>query len=322
MTVPDFQTLLLPMLRLTNDSAIHTTGEVIDALGKEFLLTSDDREELLPSGTQRRFDNRVNWAAAHLRKSGLLESAGRGRFRITARGMSVLATGPTKIDMKMLAQYPEYLEFIRGGGTDGKPSADTSSSNPSAIDQTPEELIDVTFRQLESDLAQQLLDTVSSISPTFFEQLVVDLLLKMGYGGPLGAGRRIGKSGDGGIDGTIDQDPLGLDVVYVQAKRWQATVGRPVLQAFAGSLEGNKATKGLIITTSTFSPDALAYVGAIAKRIVLIDGPLLAKLMIRHGLGVKATEAYVLKQVDTDYFAPGEMPAGTIAQDSPGGESG
>jgi restriction system protein len=168
-------------------------------------------------------------------------------------------------------------------------------------------LIDFTFKQLEEGLAQQVLDTVSSVSPAFFEQLVVDLLLRMGYGGTAGAGRRIGKSGDGGVDGTIDQDPLGLDVVYVQAKRWHGSVGRPVLQAFAGSLEGNKATKGLIITTSTFSPDAIAYVGTISKRIVLVDGQLLARLMIRHGLGVKPTETYVLKQVDTDYFAPGEV---------------
>jgi restriction system protein len=305
MTVPDFQSLLLPMLQITQDHAVHTTGEVIESLSKGFALNAEDREELLPSGTQRRFDNRVNWAAAHLRKAGLLESAGRGKFRITDRGVSVLATNPPKIDMKLLGQYPEYLEFIRGGA---EPKASSTFTQPTGLDQTPEELIDVTFRQLEEGLAQQLLDTVSGVSPTFFEQLVVDLLLKMGYGGSSGAGRRIGKSGDGGIDGTIDQDPLGLDVVYIQAKRWQGSVGRPVLQAFAGSLEGHKATKGLIITTSSFSPDAIAYVGTISKRIVLIDGKLLARLMVRHGLGVKPTETYVMKQMDSDYFAPGEVP--------------
>jgi restriction system protein len=306
MAVPDFQTVMLPMLRITEDRAEHTTGEVIEQLANEFALSSEDRQELLPSGTQRRFDNRVNWAAAHLRKAGLLESAGRGRFRITDRGMAVLHASPPKVDMKLLAQFPEYLQFIRGGG-DSKSQA--SVVQATGLDQTPEELIDVTFRQLEEGLAQQLLDTVASLSPTFFEQLVVDLLLKMGYGGSSGAGRRIGRAGDGGIDGTIDQDPLGLDVVYIQAKRWQASVGRPVLQAFAGSLEGNKATKGLIITTSSFSPDAITYVGTIPKRIVLIDGHLLARLMIRHGLGVKSTETYVMKQVDSDYFAPGEIAA-------------
>jgi len=315
MAVPDFQSVMLPMLRITEDRAEHTTGEVIERLANEFALTAADREELLPSGTQRRFDNRVNWAAAHLRKAGLLESAGRGRFRMTERGLSVLNEHPTKIDMKLLGRFPGYLEFIRGGA-DSRSSA--AVLQPIGLDQTPEELIDVTFRQLEEGVAQQLLDTVSSISPAFFEQLVVDLLLKMGYGGSSGAGRRIGKSGDGGIDGTIDQDPLGLDVVYIQAKRWQGSVGRPVLQAFAGSLEGHKATKGLIITTSSFSPDAIAYVGTISKRIVLIDGRLLARLMVRHGLGVKPTETYVMKQVDTDYFAPGEItPTDDSAAEAP-----
>jgi restriction system protein len=229
MPVPDFQTLLLPLLRVTEDRAVHTTSEVISALAQEFALTPEDREELLPSGTQRRFDNRVNWAAAHLRKAALLESAGRGRFRMTDRGAGILAASPTRIDMKLLGQFPEYLDFIRGGG---EAKTAPAVAPPSNVDQTPEELIDVTFRQLEEGLAEQLLDTVSAISPTFFEQLVVDLLLKMGYGGSSGAGRRIGKSGDGGIDGTIDQDPLGLDVVYIQAKRWQGSVGRPVLQGF------------------------------------------------------------------------------------------
>lgn len=305
MSVPDFQALLLPLLSLNKDGAVHTTGEVIEALSNQFALSQDDRDELLPSGTQRRFDNRVNWAAAHLRKSGLLESAGRGRFRITPLGNSVLKQPPSKIDMKFLAQFPGYVEFLHGGG-DVTPSPLTTLSAPA--DQTPEELIDVTVRQLEEGLAQQLLDTVAGLTPTFFEQLVVDLLLKMGYGGAEASGKAIGKSGDGGIDGTIDQDPLGLDVVYIQAKRWQGSVGRPVLQAFAGSLEGHKATKGLIITTSTFSPEAVSYVGTISKRIVLVDGKLLARLMIKHGLGVKPTQSYVLKQMDTDYFAPGEPP--------------
>lgn len=313
MAVPDFQSLLLPMLRITEDRAEHTTAEVSERLAMEFALSAEDREELLPSGTQRRFDNRVNWAAAHLRKAGLLESAGRGRFRITDRGLGILNSNPSKIDMKLLGQFPEYVDFIRGGA-DSKTLP--AVAQPTGLDQTPEELIDVTFRQLEEGLAQQLLDTVSSVSPTFFEQLVVDLLLKMGYGGSSGAGRRIGKSGDGGIDGTIDQDPLGLAVVHIQAKRWQGSVGRPVLQAFAGSLEGHKATKGLIITTSSFSPDAIGYVGTISKRIVLIDGKMLARLMVRYGLGVKPTETYVMKQVDTDYFAPGEVPSPGDASES------
>ena len=307
MAVPDFQTMMLPFLEITGDAEVHTTSEVIDKIARRFELSQEDREELLPSGTQRRLNNRVNWVAAHFRKAGLVESMGSGKFRITPRGLSVLADPPAKLDMKFLSQYPGYIEFISGG----KPDSVSASSQPTPVDveQTPEELIDVTHRQLEEGLAQQLLDKVLSLSPTFFEQLVVDLLLKMGYGGAPEAGQRLGKSGDGGIDGTIFQDALGLDVVYIQAKRWQGPVGRPVLQAFTGSLEGNKANKGVIITTSTFSADAAAYVGTVSKRIVLIDGKQLAKLMIKHGLGVNPTQTYVIKQMDTDYFAPGEMNA-------------
>ncbi|MEW5992477.1 MAG: restriction endonuclease [Chloroflexota bacterium] len=315
MGVPDFQTVMLPFLQLTEDGGQHTTAEVIETLAQQFHLSVDEREELLPSGTQRRFDNRVNWAAAHLRRAGLLESLGRGRFRITQRGLSVLSSTPDRVDMKLLAQFPEY-KWIAGAGGDTKEPV--AAPVPSVADQTPEEVIEATARQLDEALSQQILDTLNAVTPTFFEQLVVDLLLAMRYGGSAGAGRRIGKSGDGGIDGTIDQDPLGLDVVYVQAKRWQSSVGRPVLQAFAGSLEGHKATKGLIITTSTFSPDAVAYVGTISKRIVLIDGRMLARLMIQHGLGVKPTATYVVKQLDSDYFAPGEVSNGTSMVESDG----
>jgi restriction system protein len=304
MAVPDFQTLMLPLLTLTGDKSDHTTASVIGSLAAEFALSVDEREELLPSGTQRRFDNRVYWAVAHLRRAGLLENVGKGVYRITDRGLGVLKASPMKIDMKYLRQFPEYKWNVGAA-----PSATGQLTAPTDVaEQTPEEILESTAKQLEDALSQQILDTMMLVTPAFFEQLVVDLLMKMGYGGSGGAGRRIGKSGDGGIDGTIDQDPLGLDVVYVQAKRWQGSVGRPVLQAFAGSLEGNKATKGLIITTSAFSPDAIGYVGTISKRIVLIDGKRLARLMIEHGLGVKATARYVVKQLDGDYFEPGVVP--------------
>lgn len=306
MAVPDFQTLMLPFLRAVGDGRERRTGEMIERLADEFHLTQDEREELLPSGTQRRFNNRVNWVAAHFRKAGLIESLGPGRFRITPRGASILISKPAKIDVRFLSQYPEYVDFLTGGKT-ADTAVSTSVEVTSQVDQTPEESIDVTFRQIEEGLAQQLLDKVLSVSPTFFEQLVVDLLLKMGYGGSEHSGQRLGKSGDGGIDGTINQDPLGLDVVYIQAKRWQGSVGRPVLQAFTGSLEGNKANKGVIITTSSFSPDAVAYVGTISKRVVLVDGRQLAGLMIKHGLGVTPTQTYVLKQLNGDYFDPGDV---------------
>ena len=301
MAVPDFQSLLLPLLRMTVDGEIHTTQEVTGRLGTEFALTNEDREELLPSGTRRRFNNRVNWATTHLRKAGLLESSGSGRFRATLSGQQVLATAPAKIDMKFLSQFAGYWRTGEAGGLTPEAGAGAAETH-----QTPEELLEATHRQLEAALEQDLLDRVLAVTPTFFEQLVVDLLVKMGYGGSTDNGKRVGRSGDGGIDGTIFQDPLGLDIVYVQAKRWTGSVSRPTVQGFAGSLQGFKATKGVLITTSTFTADAQSYVTQIPTRIVLIDGRQLARLMIRHGLGVTATAAYVVKRIDSDYFAAGE----------------
>jgi restriction system protein len=300
MAVPDFQTLMLPVLDLAADGQVHSTSETIKRLGERFQLTEEDLEELLPSGRQRRFTNRVNWATTHLRKAGLLESAGYGKFRITERGRKVLAAKPERVDMKLLAQFPGYLEFTGGDSSGSKPVPVTPLA-----EQTPEERIRTTHRELEDGLEQELLDRVLSVTPTYFEQLVVDLLVKMNYGGSEDAGQRIGRSGDGGIDGTIFQDPLGLDIVYVQAKRWTSSVSRPTVQGFAGSLEGFKATKGVLITTSNFTAEAISYVSQIGKRIVLIDGSALAKLMIKHGLGVTPTATYVLQKVDNSYFEAG-----------------
>jgi restriction system protein len=297
--VPDFQTLMLPLLKLTADQQVHSTGEVIDALAKQFQLTETDLEELLPSGKQRRFVNRVNWATTHLRKGTLLESAGYGKFRITPSGLKVLAGNPMRVDMKTLANFPGYSEFVGSSATSKTPSTVTD------VELTPEEQMAATHRQLEEGLEQELLDKVLAVSPAYFEQLVVDLLVRMGYGGSDDAGRRVGRAGDGGIDGTIYQDPLGLDIVYIQAKRWAGSVSRPTVQAFAGSLEGFKATKGVLITTSAFTSDAVAYVSQIGKRIILIDGPALTKLMIKHGLGVAPTATYVLQKVDNSYFEAG-----------------
>lgn len=299
-SVPGFQTLMLPLLRLAGDGQVHTSGEAIDQLAAEFQLTPEDREELLPSGTQRRFNNRVYWATAHLRKADLLSSVGSGRFSITTRGKQILDSPPSRIDMKFLGQYPGYKEFLGGG----EATAGTTPTLPT-VEQTPEEVLEATHRQLEASLEQELLDRVLTVSPTFFEQLVVDLLVRMGYGGATDAAKVIGRSGDGGIDGTIFQDALGLDVVYIQAKRWAGSVSRPTVQAFAGSLEGFKATKGVLITTSTFTAEAQQYVSQIAKRIVLVDGRTLARLMVRHGLGLTPTATYVVKKIDGDYFEAG-----------------
>jgi restriction system protein len=289
---------MLPLLELAGDSQEHTLSEAIEILAEKFSLTDADRRELLSSGIQPRYDNRVGWARTYLKKAGLLQTPSRGRFRITERGLQVLKSNPRQIDARFLRQYPEFVEFQTVSRASGKHEAGEEAG------QTPEEVLESSYQGLRSDLAQELLERIKKCSPKFFETLVVKLLVAMGYGGSLqDAGQAIGQSGDGGIDGTIKEDTLGLDVVYVQAKRWEATVGRPIVQAFAGSLEGVRARKGVLITTSRFSPDARDYATRIEKKIVLIDGEQLAQLMIDHDIGVAEVARYIVKRVDLDYFA-------------------
>jgi restriction system protein len=298
MAVPDFQSLMLPLLKIAGDGQEHTASEVVDALVLQFKLTDGERKELLPSGRQARFDNRVAWARAHLKQAGLVESTGRGRFRVTERGLEVLRSSPANINIKRLMQFPEYAE-----SRSVSRRANHHDEEDEEPGQTPEEILESSYQSLRRDLAQELLQRAKNSSPRFFENLVVDLLVAMGYGGSKkDAGQAVGQSGDGGIDGIIKEDKLGLDVVYIQAKRWEGTVGRPVVQAFAGSLEGQRARKGVLITTSQFSQDARDYVTRIEKKIVLIDGEQLAQLMIDHGLGVAEVASYVVKKVDLDYF--------------------
>lgn len=300
MPIPDFQTIMLPFLELA--AAEHeeiTLQQAIAELADGFGLTPEERAELLPSGFQAKFTNRVAWAATHLRKAGLLERVSRGRYRLTERGQRLLAASPTHVTMADLSKYPEYVEFKSGEGKAATTSAASESS------QTPQELIEATALAIQQGLAQELLERVRSSSPEFFERLVIDLLVSMGYGGSRAdAGRAVGRAGDEGIDGIIKEDRLGLDAVYVQAKRWAKTVGRPELQMFAGSLDGQRASKGVFLTTSTFSADARAYVAGIGKRIVLIDGTELAELMIDTGVGVASVSTYTIKRVDEDYFEP------------------
>jgi restriction system protein len=298
--IPDFQRIMLPLLRLAKDRREHTLREAIESLAEMFQLTPAERKELLPSGRQPTFENRVGWANTYLKKAGLLESTGRGRFRMTDRGRDVLEGEPSAIDIGFLEQYPEFVDFrSRRSRTE-----DTSAAQEA--DQTPEEVIETGYQALQNDLAEELLEQVLGCSPQFFEKLVVDLLVAMGYGGSRkDAGHAVGQSGDAGIDGIIKEDRLGLDVVYVQAKRWANTVGRPVVQSFAGSLEGQRASKGVLITTSDFSKEAVDYVERIQKKIVLIDGKLLADLMIDHGIGVSDVTTYTLRQIDMDYFTEG-----------------
>jgi len=298
MPIPDYQTLMLPLLRIAGDEREHVLGDIIEFLADEFKVSQEERRTLLPSGGQEILDNRVAWARTYLKKAGLLESPGRGRIHITARGLQVLQGKPGRIDVRFLSRFPEFVEFKSGSARRTEPEQDVQGEP-----ETPEEKLESSYQNLRRALAQELLERVRDCSPRFFERLVVDLLVAMGYGGTRkDAGQAVGQSGDDGIDGIIKEDKLGFDVVYVQAKRWNTAVGRPIVQAFAGSLEGQRARKGVLMTTSRFTQDAEDYVGRIEKRIVLIDGEQLAQLMIDHGIGVTEIAMYSVKKVDSDYF--------------------
>jgi restriction system protein len=299
MAIPDFQSLMLPLLTVAGDRQEHSLSEAIDTLAVQCTLTDEERKELLPSGRQAKFDNRVGWVVTHLKKARLLESTGRGRFRITDRGIEVLRNRPTRIDLRFLNQFPEFVEF-RNLARQERPEVEEVETS----ERTPEEILEASYLTLRQNLQQELLELVKTCSPKFFENLVVDLLVTMGYGGSRkDAGQAIGQTGDGGIDGIIKEDRLGLDVVYIQAKRWQGTIGRPEVQAFAGSLEGERARKGVFITTSRFTPSALDYVSRIEKKIVLIDGQQLAQFMVDYDIGVTEMARYVVKKIDLDYFS-------------------
>jgi len=301
MAIPTYQVVMRPLLQLASDGHEHATGEAVEALAGEFHLTEEERQELLPSGGQRRFYNRIVWATTYLRATGLAEKTGRGKFRITDRGLEALASGQV-IDLKYLARYPELAAFRSGVAAPGEPDKHLPAEAATA---TPDEILEASYQTLRKQLASDLLERVHAVDPTFFETLVVDLLIAMGYGGSRKeAGKAIGQSGDEGIDGIINEDKLGLDVVYIQAKRWASgsTVGRREVQMFTGSLEGKRASKGVFITTSTFTSEARSYVQTISKRIVLIDGEELAQLMIDHGIGVADVTHYVTKRIDSDYF--------------------
>lgn len=304
MSVPDFQSIMLPLLLLAGDGQDHTLSEAIEQLAVYFSLTDEERKEPLPSAQQFKFDNRVGWARTYLGKGRLLDKTGRGRFCITSRGIQVLNSKPSRIDMKYLTQFPEYVQFRSIGRQSSYVSNDGHETEEiDGTSQTPEEILEASYQTLRNNLAQEVLDRVFTCSPKFFEKLVVDLLVTMGYGGSRkDAGQAVGQSGDDGIDGIIKEDRLGLDIVYIQAKRWAATVGRPVVQGFAGTLEGNRARKGVIITTSQFSQEAKDYVTRIEKKIVLIDGEQLAQLMIDYGIGIAEQATYIIKKIDLDYF--------------------
>ena len=298
MTIPHFQAITLPLLKYIGDQKEHSLRECIDALSDEFKLKTEERRALLPSGQQPIFRNRVGWARTYMKKAGLIESTRRGYMRITERGLSILEQKPTKIDLNILSQFKEFKEFKAIKRE--KYNRDELNEK----EQTPEEILETTFQTLTNDLANDLLQQIKVSPPSLFEQIVVDLLVKMGYGGSRkDAGEAVGKTGDEGIDGIIKEDTLGLDIIYIQAKRWENTVSRPEIQKFAGALQGKHARKGIFITTSNFSKEAYSFAAGIETKIILIDGTELTKLMIEHNIGVSTSVKFVTRKIDMDYFA-------------------
>lgn len=300
MGVPDFQSLMLPLLRVAADGEEHSLAETRPLLAAEFGLSEADQAELLPSGRQPRFANRVAWAKVYLQQAGLLLSPRRGHFQISDTGRALLKTPPARIHITFLEQYPDFAKFRSRKGDVGEEPATAATE---AESETPEEALEAAHLKMRGSLASEVLGRVKASSSQFFERMVVELLLKMGYGGSRSdAGQAVGKSGDEGIDGIISEDRLGLDIVYLQAKKWDGTVGRPEVQKFVGALHGKRARKGVLITTGTFSADAASYVEQIEPKVVLIDGRRLAELIIDFEVGVSTTSTFHVKRVDSDYF--------------------
>ncbi len=300
MPIPDYQTVMLPLLKITADQKSHRLDEVVEKISDEFKLSDAERSQLLPSGVTQIINDRVGWARTYLKQAGLIQYPQRGFSAITSRGQEVLKSDLPRIDVKFLMNFPEFVEFRnRTQKNDGVSALTDSNSN----NLTPQEAMESAFERIQSALAQDLLQKTKSASPQFFERLVVDLLLAMGYGGSLKeAGKVIGKSGDGGIDGVINEDKLGLDTIYIQAKRWQSVVGRPEIQKFVGALQGVRARKGVFITTSNFTSDAKNYTTNLDTKIVLVDGEMLSDLMIEHNVGVSVQRRLDVKRIDEDYF--------------------
>jgi len=299
MAVPDFQSFFKPLLDLAADGQEHSIQEAREVIAKQMALPEADLREPLPSGIQTKFDNRVAWAKSYFIQAKVFESPRRSYFKITERGKELHRAGHKRIDIRILNQYPEFFEFHRGKKEEKGEEAELEPAK-----ETPEETLQKSYESIRGDLAGQIVQRISNNSPQFFERLVVDLMVAMGYGGSRAdAGKSIGGIGDEGIDGIIKEDKLGLDLVYLQAKRWDGTVGRPEVQKFVGALHGKRAKKGVFITTAKFSDEARRYVESIDPKVILIDGRMLAELMIDYGLGTTTTATYQIKRIDSDYFA-------------------
>ncbi|GAB0112728.1 restriction endonuclease [Acidisoma sp. C75] len=306
-SIPDYQSLMLPVLSLAQEGEQRISA-VVQALADQLSLSEAARAVLLPSGRQTVLANRVHWAKTYLAKAGLVEATRRGFFRLTPRGAEVLASRPERIDNQLLARFEEFRQFTNradAAAREEEATAPQAVAAAEAAQQTPDEIMRAAHRRIEASLAEELLERVRSAPPSFFERLIVNLLLAMGYGGSAAeAGRALGRAGDDGVDGVIDQDALGLDRVYIQAKRYAAgnAVGSGAIRDFFGSLDRHKAAKGLFVTTSTFTASARETAEYLSKRIVLIDGENLARLMIRHSVGCRIEETLHLKRLDEDFF--------------------
>lgn len=308
--IPDYQAIMLPLLKFASDGKEHSIEEAREKMASVFKLTDKDRKALLPSGRQTVFSNRVAWAKVYLHHAGALTSPRRAYFQISDRGTEILRENPPEINVKYLERYPEFVEFRTPDKKAGKVAEQAYGSGKELMSrlygletETPEEMLESAYQRLRADLIADLLVRLKSCSPQFFERLVVEVILKMGYGGSRKeAGEAIGTTGDEGIDGIINEDRLGLDVIYLQAKRWQGTVGRPEVQKFVGALHGKRARKGIFITTGTFSTEALDFVSQIESKVALIDGKQLAEMMIDSNVGVTPQAAYETKRIDSDYF--------------------
>ena len=301
MPIPDFQTIMLPLLQIASDREEHSIHEAVESLASHFSLTDEEKSKLLPSGQQPIFYNRVGWARTYLKKARLIDDPRRGYFQVTSRGKEVLERNPDRINMNYLQEFPEYIEFRE---TTREP-IDTPPVGEGLDELTPEEALEDAYQKIRADLSDKVLKAVMNSSPGFFEKLVVELLVKMGYGGSRReAARAVGGSGDEGIDGIIDEDRLGLDTIYIQAKKWKESspVGRPEIHKFVGALQGQRAKKGIFITTTRFTEDAKSYASNIDIKVVLIDGKRLANLMIDHNVGVSEQTTYEIKSLDSDYF--------------------
>ena len=297
MTIPDFQTIMLPLLKIASDRKEHSKHEAVNILANQFHLTESERKVLLYSGKQELFDNRVGWARTYLKKAGLINNTRWGYFSITDRGIELLKTNPSKIDVNLLRRYAEFKEFVQ--------DKNASNDYPAEIQtETPKEIISKATQRINHSLVKEILQQLKNVSPTGFENIVVDLMVQMGYGGNFkDAVQALGKIGDEGVDGVINQDVLGINRVYLQAKRYtDKAVGHPEIRDFIGALDFKHADCGIFITTSTFTRDVKDSVNLSSKRIILIDGEQLANLMISYNKGVTVEDTIEIKKIDTDYF--------------------